>query len=135
MSNRYNVVYCIDSNTTLDNAILTLYKNPQSILKYTEIIYYNTPSTYPHLKYSTEQDILYITFPPECLFVTNIKNNAHCKMVIEYEDTFFIKEKKVTPDMYISPYSKLILYKKPGVTNVRITFDIFLYKTDLYSKL
>lgn len=124
----YNTVYCDKHSKTIQNAIYTLNNIHQSVLCYRQNITCNTQNKlntqYPYIKYS--EDIIYISFPPEAIYITNIQNSANCKMITEYYDDF-IQEIQITRDMHLYPSSTIIMYNRK---NTVISFDIYLYKPD-----
>ena len=136
---RYNVVYNDTASHTLEDALETLDEVPQSMLRYTQYIYPGR-SSYPYMIHKPEVGILYFSFPPECIYVTNVKNTAHYKMVIEYKDRDDphinienMKEICVIPDMHLSPDSNVCVYLRNQPT--RISFEVFLFKEKIRPRL
>ena len=128
----YNVVYNDTISTTLEDAFVTLDTVPHSILRYTQHIYPGK-STYPFIIHKPENDLLYFSFPRECIYVTNVKNTAHCKMIMECMEkdehdncNEYLKEIHVMPEMYLSPNTNVCVYLRNKPT--RISFDVLLCK-------
>ena len=128
-SQTYNVVYNDTISTTLEDALVTLDTVPHTILRYTQHIYPGK-STYPFIIHKPEDGLLYFSFPSECMYVTNVKNTAHCKMVMECTEkedfNEYLKEMCVMPDMYLSADTTVCIYLRNKPT--RISFDVFLSK-------
>jgi hypothetical protein len=141
---RYNVVYNDTTSHTLEDALQTLDEVPQSILRYTQHIYPGQ-STYPYMIHKPENDILYFSFPPQCIYVTRVRNTAHYKMVMEYKDRDnenkndqyinieHVKEVCVMPDMHLAPDTNVCIYLRNQPT--RISFEVFLFKEKIRPRL
>lgn len=125
---------------TLQHALRTLYSLPVPSLSYRQRL--DIRNLYADLSYSSylhhrpEHEILTLTFPRECEFISQMKNNYGYKMVYYVTVNGMITEVEITPQMTIEVNSNTVITiytrSKPDLV---ITFDVFLTKPELRSKL
>lgn len=83
------------------------------------------PSFSPYLLHHSEHEILAITFPRECQYISRFRTNHGCKAVYYVKEGEFVKEVRVEPTAIIpvDSMSRIILYtrSKPDLV---ISFDM-----------
>jgi hypothetical protein len=141
---KHNMVYYDKQIYTLNNALRRLYLVSNPILKYKQFISLQNPYFdlffQEYIHYDLPNQIINISFPPQCSIITNIKNNYNCRMVTYFKDpvTNFIKEIQITPrtNLNIMNYKdlKLRIYTE-GNHKIIITFTVYLFKNKLQSLL
>jgi hypothetical protein len=132
--------HCEPSIRTLQHALRTLYSMSVPSLLYHQRL--DIRNLYADLSYSSyllhrpEHEILTLTFPRECEFISNMKNNYGYKMVYYVTVNGGMTEVEITPQMTIEVNSNTVITvytrSKPDLV---ITFDVFLTKPELRSKL
>ena len=132
--------HCEPSIRTLNHALRTLYSMTVPSLSYHQRL--DIRNLYADLSYSSyllhrpEHEILTLTFPRECEFISHMKNNYGHKMVYYVTVNGSVKEVEITPQMTIEVNSDTVITiytrSKPDLV---ITFDVFLTKPELRSRL
>lgn len=103
---------------TLNDAIRVLYQKEEPTLQYEQVL--DIRNLYSDLAYSAyilhrpESETLRLTFPRECIYVSNIRNNRSCKMVYYKREGAFIKEIQINPNTVIDvvPDTEITIYTR-----------------------
>jgi hypothetical protein len=103
---------------TLNDAIRVLYQKEEPTLQYEQIL--DIRNLYSDLAYSAyilhrpESETLRLTFPRECIYVSNIRNNRSCKMVYYKKEGAFIKEVQINANTVIdvAPDTEITVYTR-----------------------
>lgn len=137
-SQPYAMIYHDTETRTLQEGIRILHSIPNPILCYRQMLDTTNPysdiSYLKHIIHDPANDLIILTFPPECCWVSNLRNSWNCKMVTYYKDveSSYIKEITITPSMNFDLMShqdvKIIIYTR-GKMNIEIFFDVYLMKT------
>ena len=147
-SQPYAMIHRDTQCQTLNEGIRKMNAIPNPIFCYQQTVYAN--NIHSDLSYACyiAQDIanerIALTFPKECKWIANIRNNASCKMVLYYKNVHstlnlgtYFSEVEVTPHMNINTWSendtKIIIYTR-GNKHLEIYFDMYLGKS-ITSKL
>jgi hypothetical protein len=136
-SQPYAMIYHDTETKTLQEGIRILHSIPNPILCYRQTLDTTNPYSdiayVKHIIHDPANDLITLTFPPECCWVSNLRNSWNCKMVMYYKDveSSYIKEIIVTPSMNFDLMShkdvKIIMYTR-GKMNIEIFFDVYLMK-------
>jgi hypothetical protein len=135
-SQPYAMIYHDHETRTLQEGIRILHSIPNPILCYRQALSTTNPYSdiayVKHILHDPANDLITLTFPPECCWVSNLRNSWNCKMVMYYKDveSSYIKEIIVTPSMNFDLMShpvKIIMYTR-GKMNIDIFFDVYLMK-------
>ena len=136
-SQPYAMIYHDHETKTLQEGIRILHSIPNPILCYRQTLSTTNPYSdiayVKHIIHDPANDLITLTFPPECCWVSNLRNSWNCKMVMYYKDveSSYIKEIIVTPSMNFDLIShkdvKIIMYTR-GKMNIDIFFDVYLMK-------
>jgi hypothetical protein len=136
-SQPYAMIYHDTETRTLQEGIRILHSIPNPILRYRQMLDTTNPYSdiayVKHIMHDPANDLITLTFPPECGWVSNLRNSWNCKMVTYYKDveSSYIKEIIVTPSMNFDLMShkdvKIIIYTR-GKINIEIFFDVYLMK-------
>jgi hypothetical protein len=135
-SQPYAMIYHDHETRTLQEGIRILHSIPNPILCYRQTLSTTNPyldiAYVKHILHDPANDLITLTFPPECCWVSNLRNSWNCKMVMYYKDVelSYIKEIIVTPSMNFDLMShpvKIIMYTR-GKMNIDIFFDVYLMK-------
>lgn len=147
-SQPYAMIHYDKSCQTLNEGIRKMNAIPNPIFCYTQTVYANNIQS--DLSYGTyivhdvANERIVLTFPKECKWIANIRNNANCKMVLYYKNVHsdlnqgtYFSEVIVTPHMNINTWSengtKIMIYTQ-GNKQLEIYFDMYLGK-NISSKL
>ena len=136
-SQPYAMIYHDAETRTLHEGIRILHSIPNPILCYRQMLDtinpYSDISYLKHIIHDPANDLITLTFPPECCWISNLRNSWNCKMVTYYKDveSSYIKEITITPSMNFDLMShqdvKIIIYTR-GKMNIEIFFDVYLMK-------
>jgi hypothetical protein len=135
-SQPYAMIYHDHETHALQEGIRILHSIPNPILCYRQTLSTTNPYSdiayVKHIIHDPANDLITLTFPPECCWVSNLRNSWNCKMVMYYKDVelSYIKEIIVTPSMNFDLMShpvKIIMYTR-GKMNIEIFFDVYLMK-------
>ena len=135
-SQPYAMIYHDHETHTLQEGIRILHSIPNPILCYRQTLSTTNPYSdiayVKHIIHDPANDLIILTFPPECCWVSNLRNSWNCKMVTYYKDVeSYIKEIIITPSMNFDLMShkdvKIIMYTR-GKMNIEIFFDVYLMK-------
>lgn len=99
---KHNMIYYDKQICSINMALRRLYCVTNPILKYKQTI--SLQNLYldlffkEYIYYDHPNEILTISFPPQCSIITNIKNNYNCRMITYFRDplTDIIKEIQIT---------------------------------------
>ena len=135
-SQQYAMIYYDHETKTVQEGIRILHSIPNPILCYRQTLVTTNPYSdiayVKHVLHDPANDLITLSFPPECCWVSNLRNSWNCKMVMYYKDVdSYIKEIIVTPSMNFDLMShqdvKIIIYTR-GKMNIEIFFDVYLMK-------
>ena len=135
-SQSYAMIYHDSETKTLQEGIRILHSIHNPILCYKQTLITTNPYSdiayVKHILHDPANDLITLTFPPECCWVSNLRNSWNCKMVMYYKDveSSYIKEIIITPSMNFDLMShpvKIIMYTR-GKMNIEIFFDVYLMK-------
>jgi len=141
-SQPYALIYRDDQCQTLNEGIRKMNAISNPIYCYQHIVYANNIhsdlSYAPYIRYDVTNEIMTLTFPKECKWIANLRNNHKCKMVMYYKDiqtylnqAVYFKEITIDSSMNIDtrPHqdTSIRIYTR-GYTNLEIYFDMYLVK-------
>jgi hypothetical protein len=116
---------------TLNDAIRTLYQIDEPSLHYEQVLdIRNLYSDLSYVLHHPESETLRITFPRECIYVSNIRNNRSCKMVYYKKEGDFIKEVRINANTVINvePGTEITVYTR-SKPDLIIIYDVHLKKS------
>ena len=124
---------------TLQDAIRVLYQKEEPTVEYEQVL--DIRNLYLDLSYSSyilhrpESETLRLTFPRECIYVSNMRNNRSCKMVYYKKEGPFIKEVRINANTVIdvAPDTEITVYTR-SKPDLIISYDVQLKKA-IRSKL
>ena len=123
----YNMIYYDKVSHTLEDATYTLQCVSNSILRYKQTISSAklfTDSVFAnYIRYNYDSGIIYLSFPPQCKYITNIRNSANCKMVMYYDNQEILIKPSI--NLYNDGTITIIIY---AAKNTTISFDVYLRK-------
>jgi len=132
----YAMIYHDNTRRTLHEGMIILQSISNPILCYQQILrtddIYSDIAYRKHVNHDPANEQIILSFPPECIWIANLRNSHNCKMVTYHKDieTSFIKEITVIPSMNFDLMShdvSIIIYTN-GKTNIEIYFDVYLVK-------
>jgi hypothetical protein len=138
----YAMMYYDKTCQTLNEGIRKMNAIPNPVYCYQHTIYANnTHSDLSYASYITHvvaSEMIILTFPKECKWIANLRNNYNYKMVLQCKNvhTYLnqgtsLSEIVVTPEMNIDTRAendiKIMIYTR-GNKHLEIYFDMYLMK-------
>lgn len=138
----YAMIYYDSACQTLNEALRKANAIPNPIFCYQHTVYANNINSdlsyAAYIKHDIANEIITLTFPPECKWISNVKNNHNCKMVMYYKDirtylnngTYF-SEVTIEPSMNIDTRAhqdvSIRIYTR-GLKQLEIYFTMHIIK-------